>query len=64
MYNFVTFFQECFSGLADFFKISRLMFRGLTRKISGLAISGPKKKLAMPTSAFTYFVHNNFNPST
>jgi hypothetical protein len=30
LYNFITFFQECFSGLADF------------QYISGLAISGLK----------------------
>jgi hypothetical protein len=32
-------------------KISGLAFCGFKKKISGLAISGPEKNLAMPTSA-------------
>jgi hypothetical protein len=32
-------------------KVSGLAFSGFKKKISGLAISRPEKKLAMPTSA-------------
>jgi hypothetical protein len=61
------FLQECISGLEDFqiisglavswltnFENSGLAFRGSKKKISGLAISGLRKKLVMPTSDFIF----------
>jgi hypothetical protein len=37
-------------------EISGLAFSGFKKKISGLAISGPENKLAMPTSVNNKFI--------